>query len=459
MKRLITNFLFSPGYRWRVFLPLALGLGLNVSAHAQYATRNEYIPTVTKKRGRGVGLGRGAKSRLHLELDAAVGYNTNPYSLAATDKNPRNKGDIIIKLHPGIALEAKGRKLALEMGLNGRFGVLPDIANSGQNATWLLFTGNLYGNAEFNRGGALSLYVRDNLTTTRRPAELFVSDLLRIRNNAVIGTAIRPGGGALTIQVDGQHGFEYWPPDTVVTGGNPTGIGFDSEELYAHARFNWRFLPRTSGFLDVRGGTYRPRNETKASITPIWARVGATGRVSEKITGTLSLGYANPFIYDEVKKKATSTNLVGVTFVANANWQIAKKTALSVSALRDMVPVPLFYDVTPMVLDLRFVHWFGKISFDFQGTGNFMTFGKPLDKREDAKVRNRQDLLVDVKLGLTYQVREWFGIGISNRTDLRWTNTSIDEVLGRGEKAMVGSDQYSMLYTKNETLLVLSMHY
>lgn len=411
---------------------------------------------LSTEQGHGVKLGRDAFTKLHLMLDAGIGYNTNPYSLQYN--NPALVGDMVLKLRPGIGLSVDSEKVFMNLNLSFEWGALPDIGHNGKNPSFLLFQGNANADAEFNRNGGVSLYVNDEFNATRKPNVLFTGNNLQLNNTVIAGINMRPGGLA-TISVDGQYGINYWPSKASAGAwGDDNAGAFNSDNFYGHARFDWKALAKASLYLDARGGLFNYRGDRQVVATPLWTQIGITGNLSPKFRTTIGVGYANPFVR-KANYALLPANYLGVTFVANGKWQMAQRSSMEFGFSRDMAPVPTYLDVTPLSGKLAFQQWIGEVVTIDLGVGSsYYYFGHTLADR-GSNMLHRQDITGSGNVGLTWHAKKWLSLGLTNTTDLRWSNSDTLLVTATDTGSTNKSGAFKYQYLRNETMLLLGVNY
>lgn len=443
------NFHFKKMKRGAQILPLAALL-----CSTSLSAREDKVV-----QGHGIKLGEDARSAVHLNLDFGAGYNTNPYSIEWGKREVT--GDMILKVRPGMSFSNNSRIVSMNIGASVDWNARPNITGSQYGrAVWDLFQANIYGNAEFNKDGVLSLYLKDTLNMTRKSQELFLGDALQLNNTATTGFTVRPSA-LVSIDADGQFGFTYWPPSSDIGSiGNPATTNFNSTSVYGHLRFNWQLASKTNFFIDAKGGQYVFRNDSSVWASPIWAKLGVKSDISPKFSGTLSAGYANPLLQNAATGAFVSSDYLGITFEASGRWQYTDLSSFSFSFTRDMSPVPSFLQVTPLTASLKLDQWIGdKFSFDIGAKVDYSEFGLPLASRSLSPLPpNRHDISFGGDVGLTWHIRKWFAISVSNETDVRWTDSQT-LLVSANASSLQGGQPIGLKFVRNESMLMFNLKY
>jgi hypothetical protein len=424
----------------------------------------------TNAKGKGVKLSQENGTILHVGVDAGVGINTNPYSETdAVRAGKPNTLDVIFRIRPLFYLSAKGKKLELEIGMGGDLGGLAGIPGTG--ADFLLFNGNAYGKGEFNKDGVISLFARGDFATSRQVTEVFVGTLTNLRGDAVVGTTIRPGGGALALTLDGQIAISGYSGLTTPGVGTDTTsvIALNNQSFYGHARIGWNFLPQTSVYVDGKYGAWVNSVATAQNLTvnPLWVGAGLTGDISERVSMTFAAGYANAFITQQTVLPIESTSLP-VSGMAEAAWDIAEGSRLVLGARRDMSLVPTFIDMYTNQVYIKYdQRFFKKVLLSLYPQFNMYEYGKPYaaigattNARSDTTLKHRSDLSLDMRADVTYFIRDWFGVGIAGQGSMRWTTANPLNILTLTAQVAAPNDNtFKPLFNRFEAVAFVSFNY
>lgn len=259
--------------------------------------------TANASPGNGIRLG-GSEGRLHPFVELEGRYDSNVLVGTALDPS-KNLGDVIIHVRPGLALKVPGEMTSVE--LTAKLDYASYLGNEDAKTKDL---SKLYAEAELgltvNPKGSVGLEVNDTFRRSDRPEALsFNAGLISNYNILDLRVPFRPGGGALTLNVNGGWVLETY--EALFTGGftcapgnpacDPTQLSkLGYSELRAGAGVAWKFLPRTSALLE--GGYFKRLPSDKALVPtgdPGGYRVaaGLTGLVTPHIAATLKAGYGS----------------------------------------------------------------------------------------------------------------------------------------------------------------------
>lgn len=413
---------------------------------------NRPTPTAAAKGESGFAISPDGRARLHLQLDTAVGFDTNPYS-APFDREGF-AGDVVARIRPGLTLNYPGSLINFDGGAFVDYGFLPGVIDPKTRA-FLLFKSGAEADLEINRGGMFSFAIGDSFSFNSDPGQLFVGTFYTRLNNALrAGVGFRPGGGTLAFKLDYTFNFEkyfslFQQVDIVDQG------VFDNMGHFVRLRADYRFLPRTGVFGELRAGVHLYPFDTTGTqpiSVPVNATIGVMGQISRSLTGMASLGYTNPLTFDSAGNISTLT-IIGVTAQAELQWRITPSLETALGAQRRIRPAPLYQYSIDNRAYLRAKQNIGQL-FTFQGAlgYNLMQFGveqsfangQPLSNQANG---TRLDGVLDATISANYHIFSWLSVGAQNRLLWRLSNASDVET----------GDNYSFL--RNETLAILSLRY
>lgn len=457
----------------KIFILLSLAISVSVSAADTGSITSGAYSAGGLATGTGVKLAEDSQSRFHLALDTGLGWNTNPYSYAIGQAELVGYyGDLVLKIKPTLSLMAGGKKLSLQMGIDGTSGALLGVGPKTQS-NFLVFTGHAGGRGEFNKEGAVSLFAQGNLSTSRQLTQLFLGSMTNLGGDISAGTTIRPGTGPVALTVDGQFQIQNFINLETTTDTGPTAIvpsNLDNYAMYGHGRLSWDATSKINLFVDAKYGSWMNESVTKQglSINPLWVSGGFRFPIGNHITTTVSAGYADARIQNAGVAVAAGSVPVGVQ--VDAAWALTSTTNLQLGLGRSLSPTPLFLDTYSNALNIRFDQRFAqKFVFVLTPSVSYMQFGKPWNDgntpaasiRTDPKKYGKEDLAVDLQGQLTYYIRDWFGIGVSGLGNWRWTNIAIaDATTSKGQYvSAAGMLPTNMLYNRYEGVLFLSFNY
>lgn len=244
--------------------------------------------------GNGIRFG-GSEGRLHPFLELEVRYDSNAYATEAGAK----VADVIVHVRPGLQLSIPGETTAVDFK-----GALDWAQYLGMDDPGSKDLSNLYADAQLgigiNRNGTLGLELEDTFRRSNRPQALsFATGTISNYNLLALKAPWKPGGGALTLNVNGGWAMETY--ETVLSTNCPgldpacnvSKLGYN--ELRAGAGAAWKFLPRTSALFDFGYFKRMPNDTTVVALDPGGYRVtaGVTGLVTPHLGATVKAGYGS----------------------------------------------------------------------------------------------------------------------------------------------------------------------
>lgn len=282
--------------------------------------------TATASPGDGIRLG-GSEGRLHPFLELEGRWDSKAY----VDPDPaaaKDVSDFIIHVRPGLKLSVPGDMTSVELS------AALDIASyMGSDDPVTKDLSKVYAEAELgvtvNKSGVVGLELDDTFRRSDRPQALSIGSSV-VSNYNVLGVRVpfRPGGGALTLNVNGGWALEtyeaYFNVDCASLDPACTLVDGGYNELRAGAGAAWKFLPRTSALLDFGWFKRMPDLSTAADPTGFRVTAGLTGLVTPHIGATLKAGYGS------VGSTAVSDSLGSWLATAELEWQPAETTRVSV---------------------------------------------------------------------------------------------------------------------------------
>lgn len=424
-------------------------------------------PSATAPRGRGIALDADGNSRLHLRLDVGAGFDTNPYAVPFSIDLDEFPGDIVTRVRPGLELQYPGSLIAFDGGVFVDYGFLPNVFGGGARANWLLYQAAANGSLEVNRGGMFTFAARDTFSTNNDAGVVALGSIFnRLRNDLSLGVGYRPGGGTLRFRLAYNFGFEKWFDPNFGIFGDPASPAvragaFDQMSHGASLRADYRFLPKTGVFGELRGAwnTFPfEQADVNPDSFPVGVRVGVMGQLTPKLSGLGSIGYENPLVVDTVDGGnvgiATAT-VIGVSGQAELRWAVSPTTRLGGGVAREFRPAPLYQYLTNNRVYLRFDQAIGaKFVLSAFAGYSILQFGQeqPLvvngtpQDITDTEGTDRLDGHLNFRATLSYFILDWLSFGISN--DLDWRLTNANDIGGT-----------NLSYLSNETLVLASLHY
>lgn len=406
-----------------------------------------------------------AQIQPQVSVQAGLGYNSNPYSLTQTQIAGKSPGDMQLRLSPVFALANQGKKLSLSAGGSGN---LSWMVGLNDNPMKLLFNGNANGATTYNPGGKVSLFTRGSLNASRSLGELFVGDMTNLTGNASLGGTWRPGGGKIGWTVQGEYQVQGYPG---VTYNSQTTVpkSLNNQGYYLASRLSWQFLPKTALFTEGRYGFYETIDSNQVHVTtnPLSAGAGLTGRITDKLTATLS-GHFSKILLKTSSQSLASTSF---PFAANAilNWTLNPRISLAMNLSRGLNPTPIYLDSASNNISINYNQKLGqKFNLTLMPSFGLLQYGKPttnlstINYRTDSSYLNRNDFFTEIQINLLYAMNEWCSLGVSGDGFWRWTNSNPDgnQILGpSGWVAQGDGSNFQSLYNRYQANVFVRLSY
>lgn len=290
--------------------------------------------------------------------------------------------------------------------------------------------------------------------------------------------ALQPGGGTL----DWRFGYQFATTLFEQTEGQP----FSNYTNEAYMRGRWRFRPRTALLYDATLGFFTYSNETLArseglvSSTPVRARIGVNGLVTDRFAVLAMVGYGASFFDDKVPDVQQFDSVIAQAdlkwfLTASPGIQRASELGLALSAVsigftRDFENSYLGnYDILDrgyLKLDYMFA---GRFALQLQGGVGAQQFpvlfwlnpattpgGPPV-----ATLRGQgfTDVVADASLFGEYRFTNNFGLNTTLRYAQTFSDTKVPDVnpgagaaTGAGTTA-TGTGFYGMAYQRFQALV------
>lgn len=247
--------------------------------------------------GDGIRLG-GSEGRLHPFIELEGRYDSNAFA-GATPGAGGGEADTAIHVRPGLTLSVPGDMTSVDLTAK-----LDWITTTGSSDVAKKLDNTVYADAALgisvNKRGVVGLEVDDTFRRSDRPQALTIPFSVSSNYNVLdLAVPFRPGGGALTLQLNGAWMLESFEPrDNTYCSTSPdpacdvSKLGYN--QVDAGASVAWKFLPRTSAL--VEGGWFtRSPNDKAYTVTgaPSGYRVaaGVTGLVTPHLAATVKAGY------------------------------------------------------------------------------------------------------------------------------------------------------------------------
>jgi hypothetical protein len=411
--------------------------------------------------GRGIALSEDGRTRLHLTLEGGTGFDTNPYAVPLDEGG--FAGDLVVRIRPGVAFTHPGSLMAFDGSLKVDYGFFPGLFDRpGETGTrnFLLYQTAAAGDVVVNRGGMFQFALGDTVSFNSDPGQIVVgTTLTRLHNNLRAGVGFRPGGGTLSLRLSYLFDFIKWfDTDPVPSGLAGTGL-LDQMIHTVSLRSDYRFLPKTGTFGEVRFGvaSFPFATGPQPISFPIAALVGVMGAFTPKISGIASVGYSNPMTFDDQPSgrfELQTGAYVGLMGQGEIRWRIASTSIVGGGYQRTVNPAPLYQYVTNNRFYAAFAQSIAeRVALNLNVGYSVLQFGfeQPVSGQQLTNVANgdRLDGHLDARISIQYAVVEWFRVGVSNVTDWRLTNAEI----GAGVNAT------NLSFLRNQSLLTAALSY
>jgi hypothetical protein len=382
--------------------------------------------------GNGIRLG-GSEGRLHPFIELEGRYDSNVYTSATGAET----ADFIIHTRPGLKLDVPGEMTAVDLTASLDWAkYVGSKAADGYDTSNL---DNVYASADLgisvNRKGTTGLEVSDTFRRSDQPQALSLGRAVITNYNSLdVQVPIRPGGGALTIALNGGWSVESYeePLTESCLGATPpaacdvSGLGYN--DLGAGAGLTWKFLPRTSALLDVSYTKRLPNDVTKSSTgEPSILRIpaGLTGLITPHFGATVKVGYGT------TGGDTGSYDSLG-TFLATleGEWMPTQAASVKLGYVRDLAVDPVaIYTTDTVALSARQLVA-GRVALGL--AGSWQQLGYSLPGSSNSSV---------------VQVRPSVGVDIT-----RWLKTEVAYAY-TSRSYSSGAPSFGGDYTKNEAWL------
>ena len=278
-------------------------------------------PAGAKVEGPGVALGE--RLVLHVGVGAELRYDSNVFY---EDSNPTS--GLALRLMPAFSLATKNAQRT--MGPDGtpaphtvdfRIGAGLDyrewlVSNTGTRPP-RQFNINAGFNLTLFPTGPVTVELFDNFIRATQPAYQAVNyNLDRDINEVGIRLRIKPGGGRLELQLGYAFGIDLWETQQLKT--------YDNFYHHSTIRLLWKFLPKTSVYIQGDNIVYQYRNPDTTRFAdgtsarpdgyPLRVIAGLNGLLTAKLSFDLYAGYANGFYKSG---PSPNTGIAGITL----NWR------------------------------------------------------------------------------------------------------------------------------------------
>ncbi len=404
--------------------------------------------------GEGVALTPDRKSELHVGIEAGAGFDTNPYSTPLANND--FTGDITARVRPHASINYPGSLVSFKGEGALEYGFLPGVLDD-NTRQFLLYQSLLAADLEVNRNGMFRFAVGDSFSWNSDPGAVVVGALYnRLHNQLRAGVGYRPGGGALTTRLGYAFDFIKFLDVTGDSAIVATGQ-LDSMQHALQLRGDYKFLPRTGGFLTLTGGwNSYPFDVARINehSFPVSAQVGLQGQLLAKLAGLVSAGYSNPLVLD-ANGAIDTAGLIGVVGQAEVQWRPTLTTHLGGGYRRDFSPAPLYQYVgnNRFYVELSQVLG-GRFHLGVNSGYSIMEFGEEQAQLSTASEDGflRLDGHLDVAASIAYYFTDWLSIALYDKLDWRLTNASSPASAPNGVETNFG-------FLRNQTMLTVAAKY
>jgi hypothetical protein len=378
--------------------------------------------------GNGIRVG-GADGRLHPFLELELRYDSN----AATFYQPvvASGGDLVLHLRPGLQLNVPGDTVAVDLRAaldwSQYFGV-KDTAT--KDLSSLFATVSL--GVGFNRKGQVGLEFDEKFARSNQPnAYSVASGIISNYNDLAVKVPWRPGGGALTVALNGGWSIESFEPfkayRVVCPSPSPTGcnssdladLGYNNVDLGLDV--NWRFLPKTAALFDFSWFDRIP-NSTALSVeaTGLRTQAGISGLVTTHLATTIKAGYGTTLrLKLDPAAGAVPANLGTWLATLSAEWLPSPFSTLKLTWTHDLGVDP---GTTYALYTANHVTLEGKSKFNSMLAGAITGDYAVLSYRDPT---TSASTVITVKPALQAELSRWLMLELAYQYTDRTTNLTV----------------------------------
>ncbi len=392
-------------------LILIIGLLVSSAALAQVDANN------------GIKIGDG---RLHPYLDLEGRYD----SAVAYRNGTELKGDIALRVRPGLIFELLGTDNIVHFNGNAEYVFYPGLFDSVTRQA-SRFQTDVGLDAAFNKTGAVEFQIGDQLLRSDRTSNAALTiGALSLYNNVRIAVPIHPGGGALEFSPKASWAVEFFSP-LVNSTTDLSVLNYSNLNVGLGAR--WRFLPKTAVVFD---GTFDYRTYFNVPGVPadlMKLQLGLAGLISSKISLLILAGYGRDF----ARAQAAST------FIGQAEIGVLLSDLITFKGgyVRTIQPVPVYgtYGDDRGYLEAKVT----VSRFSLLGTAavDYLTFSPILAGAP------RADIAFSLGIAPAFRIFSWWSISAAYNLTLRTSNATV----------AVGTTPPS--FTRHEAILQLHFSY
>lgn len=371
----------------------------------------------------------------HVSL--GVEYYTNPYHAEATGPGSSATG---LNVSPGLDIRLGGDDVDFD------FGGLYDLRKfiGGQDQALDRYSDfSIKADLNANKQGVVGIRLHEGAGLKNQPADAEFSDnpfVTQTRNQTTGAVVVRPGPA---FELTGGGLFEVDDYAFVLGANNPGARAFNTRLGYGpRGGISWKFLPKTALAVDAQYrvqswandviATNGAPNAEFASNTSLHVTGGMRGRITDKLTVSLSAGYGSAN-FDE-------TTVTDPTFAPDATGlqkllvDLVWRYDLSDD---DRFAVGFKRDIDPSYFTAFTQTNKGYVTADARFTDRVGVNGEFNVRSEAYKGQvTRNDLVLDLKAAATYYAQDYASVSLGTQwverssTDLRVAYDDVRVTLG-----------------------------
>ncbi len=365
----------------------------------------------TAVQARGVGIQAGA-GRIHASMDLDTTFDSNPnFDIPANEKS-----DMLLRIRPGLAIQFPSSSFEFELGAKVGYDYYMGLEEK-KTSDYSAIAGEADMVASINPEGQVTFNIEDTFVRASDPINSESGLKLQRTDNEARGKlALKPGGGALSVDLGYGYAINYY--DDISEGGTRVYDG-KANSSYAHRAYfgsTWRFLPKTAVVLDVNGELRRYIEDATGNVgmNAIRATLGLNGYVTSTISVKLAGGFGDTMMQESGGDDFKS-------FIGKAELAYnAKTTYVQGGYNRSFRATPGYgyFGQDRLFAWLRQtiagkLSLFGEVGFDW------LAFGRG----QDNTMPERKDTLLSAKVAIDYSVNDWFDFGVGYNILLRSSET------------------------------------
>ncbi len=388
----------------------------------------------------GVKLGEG---RLHPYANAETHYVVNPGRV-----NGNTDGDGYLTTRAGLDYELGSPTLSLKFTGEGSYNLYFTSEDlSGFNA-------KVETDIEGLKGRPFEYRLKAGYIRTQMPPnQAFTGTVDHNDFTGAAGFTVRPGGGALSLSGDFTTFYQDYDENQnnfASLGPNPKN--FNQLRMSPQLRAGWKFLPKTSFFVDGRVDITRypadsgdpPANPDSNNLA-IYA--GLSGALTTRLSVEAKFGYIDPQT-DGVNSTSFGVPVGGE---ASVGYFISSTSQFRAGIGRTASPQPVFGFSTENKAFVSFDQQIGKVQLSIAGNVGRYSYG--VQQGQADPNQNRADNAINATFALTYPVTDWLTLGLSESFEYRTSNSDEIEFVGSA------APPFNFGYTFNDLWLTLNFRY